>query len=313
MFEDLRSKRNFDVLPKIITDVFFEHEFFSGIKHTISGDNLKFPYPMDYSIVFNKQIEDGVLFNSDFIKIENPYPYYLEYYNGFKDGYSNFNKLVLDSNSIFSATDTEKAFKIYCKAIEKINFKFSCGYNSKKLEEKNLMDEYYKRYKDGERIFFCYEDVYFETGKRTGIFYKAWEIILTNSTFFEAIFEKNSKTSIIQPVPEAIDLIDTNTTEKIKKNEDKNWFKVGLLFATGEINDLLKKFENNASAIARHKGNKSFRPHITESLGASKETSSQSVYYPDNFKIIYNHCKENDIKITPEFKAYYSKIELSLN
>ena len=113
--------------------------------------------------------------------------------------------------------------------------------------------------------------------------------------------------------PEAIDLIGTSNTEKIKKNEDKNWFKVGLLFATGEITDLLKKFENNATQIAKHKGNISFRPHITESLGNSKKTSSQSIYYPDKFKVVYNHCKENNIKMTIDFEAYYTEIELDLN
>lgn len=214
MYKDLRSKRNFDVLPKVIVDVFSEHKFFSGIIHTISGDNLEFPYPMDYSIKFNKQIEDGILFNSDFIKIENPYPYYLEYYNGFKDGYSNFNNLILDTNSIFNSTDTEKAFKVYCKAIEKINFQFSYGYDSKKLEGKNLMNEYYKRYKNGEKIFFCYEDVFFETGKRTGIFYRAWEIILTNSTFFEPLFQKYNENKNDVKETEAIVLNNTSIREK---------------------------------------------------------------------------------------------------
>jgi len=264
-----------------------------------------------------RMLERGICFDKDYNKLDTQtiYPFYKYYNDGFLKGYNEFENSLKNNTSLFNITNEQIAFKIFSRVIRNGiikendgNFKLVNDAFSNKEIDKKICDEHGIKF-----TIKIYKENFFKSGFNGGEFYKAWEIILNNPTVFEPIFLKNNKNEKELIEPEAIDLIDTNTTEKIKKNEDKNWFKVGLLFATGEINDLLKKFENNASAIARHKGNKSFRPHITESLGASKETSSQSVYYPDNFKIIYNHCKENDIKITPEFKAYYSKIELSLN
>jgi hypothetical protein len=81
------------------------------------------------------------------------------------------------------------------------------------------------------------------------------------------------------------------------------WFKIGLLFATGEMDALLLKFDSNGTQIAKNLGNKKgFRPYITESIGINKSTSVKSVFSnKDKMNKIILHCEENNIQVVPSF------------
>ena len=81
------------------------------------------------------------------------------------------------------------------------------------------------------------------------------------------------------------------------------WFKIGLLFATGEMEGLLSKFNSNGAQIAKYLGNeKGFRPYITESIGINKSTAVKSVFSKrSNMDKIILHCKKNNVPVVSSF------------
>lgn len=86
-----------------------------------------------------------------------------------------------------------------------------------------------------------------------------------------------------------------------KDYKEEIWFKIGLLFATGEIEILSKKHNRNATQIAVELKNKSYRPYISESLNNSTQTDKNIFSKPDKVTKIADHCKENDIKMCEDF------------
>lgn len=93
------------------------------------------------------------------------------------------------------------------------------------------------------------------------------------------------------------------TLKEELKYKESAWFKIGLLFATGEMKDLLSKFDSNGTQIAEYLGNKiGFRPYITESIGINKSISEKSVF-SNSVKMnkIILHCEQNNIPIVSSF------------
>lgn len=99
-----------------------------------------------------------------------------------------------------------------------------------------------------------------------------------------------------------IGTIPATLIEELKYKESA-WFKIGLLFATGEMEDLLSKFDSNGTQIAEYLGNKKgLRPYITESIGINKSTSEKSVFSNSGkMNKIILHCEQNNIPIVPAF------------
>jgi hypothetical protein len=93
-----------------------------------------------------------------------------------------------------------------------------------------------------------------------------------------------------------------NSKKVIKKElVDLIWFKVGLLFASGEIDGLMLKYNKNATHIAGHFKNKSMRVYITESLSNLK-TSDKNIFSDQaKLKAIQNYCNQNSIEIATSF------------
>ncbi len=85
------------------------------------------------------------------------------------------------------------------------------------------------------------------------------------------------------------------------------WFKVGLLFANGEMGKLQLKHDNNATAIARELGNKNYRPYISETISNTNTTDKNIYANADKVLKIYNHCIENNISIIESFQQIQSK------
>lgn len=87
------------------------------------------------------------------------------------------------------------------------------------------------------------------------------------------------------------------------KYKESAWFKIGLLFATGEMEDLLSKFDSNGTQIAEYLGNKQgFRPYITESIGINKNKSEKSIFSNSGkMNKIILHCKQNNIPVVSSF------------
>lgn len=87
------------------------------------------------------------------------------------------------------------------------------------------------------------------------------------------------------------------------KDLEKIWFKVGLLFATGEINELLSMFKS-CTQIAKFKYGdnwKSYRPYISESK--SKTNLNRKNIFSDQLKInkLTQYCTHNNLPICSDF------------
>lgn len=100
--------------------------------------------------------------------------------------------------------------------------------------------------------------------------------------------------------------------EKVKsdRDEEQNWFKVGLLFATGEIYPLLAKHKNNATHLAKELGNeKGFRPFISDSKGDSADRPTNIFSRPKKITTLHSYCIENKKDMCDEFLNKYNQIE----
>jgi hypothetical protein len=98
-----------------------------------------------------------------------------------------------------------------------------------------------------------------------------------------------------------------NQTEKNETTENRIWFKVGFLFANGEIDKLITKHAKgtmtNCTSIAKELGNINFRPYISESL-YGKTTNDKNIFSsPDKVSFIQEYCESNDITVVESFKS----------
>ncbi|MDB9754898.1 hypothetical protein OAB20_01255 [Winogradskyella sp.] len=85
-----------------------------------------------------------------------------------------------------------------------------------------------------------------------------------------------------------------------------SWFKIGLLFANGEMLNLLKKYNNNATKIAEFLGDTNLRPYISESIYGSNLNSNKNVFSSHDRGVnIINYCKENNIPIENDFMSRF--------
>lgn len=94
----------------------------------------------------------------------------------------------------------------------------------------------------------------------------------------------------------------TNTQKEIKVYKKTIWFKIGVMFANGEMDKLLQEFDGNGTQVAKNLGNKNYRPFITESIGVKKKTSDKSIFADESkMKKIISHCEKNNIPIVQSF------------
>lgn len=109
-------------------------------------------------------------------------------------------------------------------------------------------------------------------------------------------------------VKNILSFIDGLITSNKKDYKDEIWFKVGLLFANGEMEKFITEYKSNCTQIAIKLGNeKGYRPYISESIGTNYKTSKKSIF-SNKFKIdkILLYCKENNIVVTPNFSSRLS-------
>jgi len=89
--------------------------------------------------------------------------------------------------------------------------------------------------------------------------------------------------------------------------KEKPWFKVGLLFANGEIDTLKEKYtvnnSTNCAAITKELGQPQFSKYILATINNYTENNKNKNIYvnPDKLLKIYNHCIKNNIKMTESF------------
>ena len=79
------------------------------------------------------------------------------------------------------------------------------------------------------------------------------------------------------------------------------WFKIGLLFANGEMDSLMTKYNGNTRAISRKIGMPNSRPYISESV-ANSTTSFKNIFNAaDKIELIINYCTGHNIPIVDSF------------
>jgi len=101
-------------------------------------------------------------------------------------------------------------------------------------------------------------------------------------------------------------IVEVTKKEEPKEDKYKNegWFKVGLLFANGEMENLLINHKHNATHIAKDKFKenwKKYRPHISESMSNNINSNNNIYSNRDKMLKIKTHCKENDITVVSSF------------
>jgi len=160
------------------------------------------------------------------------------------------------------------------------------------LNYKNNIDDYekVKHYKN------MYLDVYYRINYQ-------YEL----KTFFDSFL--NLLNEIKEP--------QSSNQSKNDNNHNENWFKVGLLFATGEIQEFRNKNkELNYREITEHffknedlKAEKKYRPYISATLGANK--NDKNIYRKQSkMKIIKEHCLKYDIQMCGEFEEKIKDLKL---
>lgn len=82
-----------------------------------------------------------------------------------------------------------------------------------------------------------------------------------------------------------------------------SWFKIGVLFAKGEMSNLLEKNDYNATKVAEFLGDKNLRPYISESRGYNLNSEKNIFSSYDKMTKIINYCKENNFPITKDFMS----------
>jgi hypothetical protein len=109
--------------------------------------------------------------------------------------------------------------------------------------------------------------------------------------------------------------INTNTDEVKKKNhQEEIWFKVGLLFASGEIYRIHKENNKEFRKTAKAIGNVNLRQIISNTLNHDasqygKKNSRNIFLSMEKMTVIINHCKENRITIDERFMANYNTLQ----
>ena len=96
--------------------------------------------------------------------------------------------------------------------------------------------------------------------------------------------------------------------DKVKQPENENWFKVGLLFATGEM-DLLKEY--NSTKIAKEKFGKNFkgfRPYISSSRYNQRKSDKNIFSSKKKMRDIIDYCNKHKITIAKSFMNEFQSI-----
>ncbi|MDO6473601.1 hypothetical protein [Maribacter sp. 1_MG-2023] len=219
-----------------------------------------------------------------------------EYGKGFRSGYFNYLEKVENENELFSKEKKIFINKIFSKVHDALNV--SClplqliG---------NTNNEYKKSYK-------IIEDELFEQGILDGEIYKAWMIVAEYNPMFRKKWKKEN--AIQFPNQE----IQYSGKETLKNQLDYNWFKVGLLFANGEMDKLIKKHESNFTQIAKEKFSHNpngYRPYISETFNNS--TLSDKNIWKNKLRLttIHQHCIQNGISMTNSFLEHFEAINKS--
>jgi hypothetical protein len=101
--------------------------------------------------------------------------------------------------------------------------------------------------------------------------------------------------------------IDNSNQSKNEKTAPQKWLPIGVGFATGEIQELLKKGVSNSRIAIQYTGNRSDAGYVSN-YGSGSKPGYKNIYSDFNkLKIVYDHCIENKIQMCEDFINAYDK------
>jgi hypothetical protein len=146
------------------------------------------------------------------------------------------------------------------------------------------------------------EKLIFEPYNNSQIKSRKQDIPILQGSILKEIEFNLKKNNIQIPLGESLDPNKLNTDEvEIFKNKNKYWFKVGVFFATGEIDKILKSNNYNFAQTAKQLGNKNFRPFISESYNNTSKGNKNIFSNRQRIKEIVEYCNHENIPINENF------------
>ena len=128
------------------------------------------------------------------------------------------------------------------------------------------------------------------------------------------------KRFIDELLPMEIDIKSSNekisfiTVSEAKQNfQNTTWFKVGLLFAKGEVQELYEKYKSERGhfkKITLELGFKATdRPYFSETINNSTDGNKNIYSDLSKMKKIHYHCKKNEILICEDFDKNFNALQ----
>ena len=133
------------------------------------------------------------------------------------------------------------------------------------------------------------------------------KLIPNDEKVFKELWLRNFINIISKIAKNIREIINIESEKKIAKTQ-KNyyeyyWFKIGVLFATGEIYTLLEQNDSNSTEVAKFLGNKNLRPYISDSLGSNLKSDKNIFSSYDKMIKVISYCEENKLAIKQDFKS----------
>lgn len=197
---------------------------------------------------------------------------------------ADFQSLLIDAE--------EKKLKLIIRNFDKA-IKSQCGNNNLDLD-KHDKDTYWNY-------------SYTEKSEKLGLSqrFAIKELIPNDKKVFKELWLRNFINIISKIAKNIREITNIESEKKIAKTQ-KNyceyfWFKIGVLFATGEMLNLLEQNDFNATKVAELLGNKNLRPYISDSLGSNLDSDKNIFSSHDKMIKIISYCEEKEFLIAPDF------------
>lgn len=133
------------------------------------------------------------------------------------------------------------------------------------------------------------------------------KLIPNDEKVFKELWLRNFINIISKIVKNIREITNIESGKKIAKTQkdyyEYYWFKIGVLFATGEIYTLLEQNDYNSTEVAKFLGNKNLRPYISDSLGSNLKSDKNIFSSYDKMIKVISYCEENKLTVKQDFKS----------
>lgn len=140
---------------------------------------------------------------------------------------------------------------------------------------------------------------------RCNFFFNIHYLCNENADKFWNEFHRQDITKWLKTSGIITSIFESTFTDERKGNPiNANWFRVGLQFATGEMDELKIKFNGNATQIAKYlykSEYKSYRPYISDSIGNSSKSDKNIFSSQAKLKKIKDYCDSEKILMVENF------------